>query len=93
MAAIQARSRRVVGGGLVRAVVNDGTDPDTLGGHVENRVPVTPCVPGRIVQGPNAPCRILKWWNLVAPIGTKKEDNIMAEKRRQTLRQEEIDHP
>jgi len=30
---------------------------------------------------------------LFAPIGTKKEDNIMAEKRRETLRQEVIDHP
>jgi zeaxanthin glucosyltransferase len=30
---------------------------------------------------------------LFAPIGTKKEDNIMAEKRREALRQEVIDHP
>ena len=57
MAAIQARSRRVGGGGLVRAVVNDGTDPDTLGGHVDDKVPVTPGVPERCASVARKNCQ------------------------------------
>ena len=36
---------------------DDGTDPDTLGGHVEDRGPVTPCVPERCASVARKNCQ------------------------------------